>query len=191
MIRGAAQRIQFSLWVVGFLAIAYCAALGLYTRLQQAEGNWELDHRLKSNAASAGPVTARPAGGGLIGRLQIPRLQLSAIVFEGTDAAVLDCGIGHLTGSPLPGEPGNVVLAGHRDTFFRSLRNIRDGDVIRLITERGTRSYAVESIWVIDPSETSVFDSTPAATLTLITCYPFRYLGRAPQRFVVRCAARR
>lgn len=191
MIRGAAQRIQFSLWVVGFLALAYCAALGLYTRLQQAAGSWELDHRLKSNAAPAGAVTARPAGGGLIGRLEIPRLRLSAIVFEGTDAAVLDCGIGHLTGSPLPGEAGNVVLAGHRDTFFRSLRNIRDGDVIRLTTERGTRSYAVESIRVINPSETSVFDSTSAATLTLVTCYPFRYFGRAPQRFVVRCAARR
>jgi len=91
-----------------------------------------------------------------------------------------------MSGSPLPGERGNIVFAGHRDTFFRALRNVRNHDVITVTTPSGTHRYTVESTSVVDPDQTSVLEPTPASTLTLVTCYPFRFIGQAPQRFVVR-----
>jgi len=124
--------------------------------------------------------------GSAIGRLEIPRLGLSAVVLEGSDTGTLRLGVGRLASSSLPGEPGNVVLAAHRDTFFRPLRNIRAGDQISLRTPQGTFPYTVDWTKVVDPSDTGVLQPTPAPSLTLVTCYPFSYIGPAPQRFIVR-----
>jgi sortase A len=121
--------------------------------------------------------------------LWIPRVHLSAVVLHGSDAETLRRGPGHLEHTALPGETGNVVIAGHRDSFFRPLRNIRVGDDIFVDTSERRVHYRVSWLRVVNAHEISVLDSTDEATLTLITCYPFWVLGNAPDRFVVRAAA--
>src|SRR5579863_4600128 len=182
-----ARWIQRFLFAAGLVILGYCGAYWLNSRFQQLNGNRQLD-RILSNRRTPTAERARPAipEGGLVGRMEIPRLRLSAVVFQGTNDTVLDQGVGHLDGSALPGQPGNVVLAAHRDTFFRSLRDIHKGDVVRVTTPYGTRSYAVDSTTVVDPTQTSVMDPTPSPSLTLITCYPFYFVGHAPKRFIVR-----
>ena len=104
---------------------------------------------------------------------------------KGEDEATLARAVGHLQGTAFPWEPGNVGLAGHRDTFFRPLRHIREGDAIRMTTARGTFDYRVASTEIVDPSNVSVLAPTPHRSLTLVTCYPFFYVGPAPKRFIV------
>jgi sortase A len=121
-----------------------------------------------------------------VGRIEVPRLNLRAIIAEGTDARTLRRAVGHLAGTPLPGEAGNVVLAGHRDTFFRALKDIREDDVVRITTPRGRFEYVVEATAVVEPTRTDVLDATALPSVTLVTCYPFYLVGDAPDRFVVR-----
>lgn len=123
-----------------------------------------------------------------VGRLEIPRLGVAAIVSEGTDEGTLDRAVGLLPGSARPGEAGNMVLAGHRDTFFRPLRDIRVNDRIRFIDPDHTYEYRVQSLRVVSPEETSVLASNGVEELTLVTCYPFSYIGSAPERFIVKAA---
>jgi sortase A len=132
-------------------------------------------------------VTVGPAGRihAPIGRLEIPRIGLSAVVMEGDDDETLKVAVGHLPDTPLPWQEGNVALAGHRDTFFRSLRYVRTGNEIRLVTPRGTFRYRATRQVVVDPHDLSVLDHSPRVALTLITCYPFDFVGPAPRRFVV------
>jgi sortase A len=122
----------------------------------------------------------------LIGRLDIARVDVSGIVRTGDDDATLRSAIAHLPGTPRPGEPGNVAMAAHRDTFFRGLRNIEAGDIVRIVTAAGEYAYSVTDTLVVDPDAVWVLDATRTNTLTLITCYPFNYLGSAPRRFIVR-----
>jgi sortase A len=122
----------------------------------------------------------------LIGRLRIPRIQVAVMVREGADAGTLRRAVGHIPGTALPGKSGNVGLAGHRDTFFRSLRNIKKDDAIDLETESGTYRYLVESTRIVGPRDVSVLAAATRQTLTLVTCYPFYYVGSAPKRFIVR-----
>jgi len=131
-------------------------------------------------------VKVRPAAGSLVGRIEIPRLKFSAVIFEGIDDATLDRGVGHLAGTAIPGELGNLVLAGHRDTFFRPLKKIREGDEIDVTGPDGVSRYKVEFTQIVAPESTEVLRSTGGSTLTLITCYPFRFIGNAPDRFIVR-----
>src|SRR6202453_1747358 len=129
---------------------------------------------------------AEPAPAGLVGRIAIRRVGISAVVAEGSDEATLSRAVGHVPGTGLPGEPGNVGLAGHRDTFFRALRNIRAGDLIVLTTPRGEFQYSVVSMKVVKPKALDVLDPTSEEILTLVTCYPFYFVGSAPNRFIVR-----
>ena len=99
--------------------------------------------------------------------------------------------MGYIPGTALPGEAGNVGLAGHRDTFFRQLRDIRPDDEIRVATPDGIFSYRVERTLIVNPTDVWVLDPTSTATLTLVTCYPFTYIGSAPQRFIVRATLMR
>ncbi len=124
----------------------------------------------------------------MIAALSIPRVQLSAMVLHGSDALTLQRGPGHLEHTADPGDPGNVVIAGHRDSFFRPLRNIRLGDDIFLDTRDGQFHYQVTSLKVVGARDVSVLAPTPEEVLTLITCYPFWVFGHAPDRFVVRAA---
>jgi sortase A len=134
-----------------------------------------------------GPLLERHAlaEGDVVGELDVPRLGLHAIVLHGDSPAQLRHAVGHLAKSAWPGEGGNVILAGHRNTFFRPLRTIRVGDEIRFTTRAGRFEYRVQSIEVVEPTEIRVLQSSTSHDLTLLTCFPFRYVGPAPKRFVV------
>ena len=122
----------------------------------------------------------------LIGRLEIPRLRMKVMVREGADEGTLRKAVGHIPGTALPGTIGNVALAGHRDTFFRGLRDIRKDDSIDLTTDDGTYRYQVKSTKIVGPRDVGVLAASSGETLTLVTCYPFYYVGSAPKRFIVR-----
>ena len=118
--------------------------------------------------------------------LRIPKLRLEVPVLPGTDDRTLDRAVGHIEHTALPGTEGNAGIAGHRDGFFRGLKDIAAGDVIELETASGKETYHVERTWVVDPDTVSVLDPTPTRALTLVTCYPFYFVGAAPRRFIVR-----
>jgi sortase A len=122
----------------------------------------------------------------LLGRLVIPRLGFSAFVLKGEDESTLQRAVGFLPGTARPGEGGNTGLAAHRDTFFRPLERIQVDDRIRLEVPPHTYEYRVDSLRIVEPSEVSVLDFTGTEELTLVTCYPFRYIGPAPDRFIVK-----
>ena len=132
------------------------------------------------------PSERQPLPDSLIGRLRIPRLQLAVMVREGAGSGTLQRAVGHIPGTALPGRNGNMALAGHRDTFFRPLRNIRKDDTIDLETEGGTYRYQVQSTEIVSPRDVSVLKTSKDHVLTLVTCYPFYYVGSAPKRFIVR-----
>lgn len=117
--------------------------------------------------------------------LQIPKLRLRVPVFDGTDDDVLDRGVGWIAGTASPGGSGNVGLAGHRDGFFRGLKDIEQGDLLELQLPDGTVTYRVDQIEIVDPSEVRVLEPRNTDAITLVTCYPFYFVGSAPQRFIV------
>ena len=118
--------------------------------------------------------------------LRIPKIHLEVAVLPGTDDRTLDRAVGHIEDTAAPGTDGNSGLAGHRDGFFRGLKDIAPGDAIVLETLDATETYRVERTWIVNPEDVSVLDPTPTRSLTLVTCYPFYYVGSAPQRFIVR-----
>jgi len=118
--------------------------------------------------------------------LRIPKIDLEVAVLAGTTELVLNRGVGHITGTPLPGEPGNVGIAGHRDGYFRGLKDIAMGDVIQVDTLTGGSNYTITEIWIVEPPDVWVLEPTETPSLTLVTCYPFYFAGSAPQRFIVR-----
>ena len=137
------------------------------------------------------PEAKPPLPSSLIGRLEIPRLHLSVMVREGADNRTLRQAVGHIPGTALPSRLGNVGLAGHRDTFFRRLRGVRPGDTIVLTTLNGSYEYQVQSCEVVTPRDTRVLANSAEPALTLVTCYPFHYLGPAPERFIVHASRSR
>jgi sortase A len=145
--------------------------------------------RLVETALPAASEQAPAIPSAFVGRLEIPRLSFSELVAEGDDAGVLQAAIGHLPETALPWAPGNVVLAGHRDSVFRPLRDVRVGDELQLKTPHRAYRYLVSNLWIVDPEDVWVIAPTDKRSVTLLTCYPFTYLGRAPQRFVVRASA--
>jgi len=180
------QRLLFSVAVV---LLGYCGYVW-------AEG-WVFQHREEARFERLVHAGASPAGlpwlgqdgvgrDGLIGRIEVPRLEVSVMVIEGTDAAVLRHAAGHISGTALPGEPGNVGISAHRDTFFRPLRNIRANDEVTVTTLRGEYRYRVVSTKIVDPEDGGVLKAGRGETLTLVTCYPFYFVGAAPRRFIVR-----
>jgi sortase A len=175
--------------LAGISILAYCAYVLVETwqwQKQEARllsGQPEIaPTRLPAEA----PVPVVVPEGGLIGRVEIPRLDLSTIVLEGSQQSVLRHAAGHLIGTPLPGQTGNTAIAAHRDTLFRPLRRIRNGDLIRVTTLAGEFDYRVESTRIVNPEDVSVLASSGEEVLTLVTCYPFYYVGPAPKRFIVR-----
>jgi sortase A len=133
-----------------------------------------------------GEALVPPKPGDSVARLEIPRLNVSVMVLEGTSPAVLRVAAGHIQGTALPGTTGNVGIAAHRDTFFRPLLEIRRNDEI-VVTEPGgaTLRYRVDTLEIVGPEDVRVLQSTGRSELTLVTCYPFSYIGSAPKRFVV------
>src|SRR5258708_674495 len=180
-----ARGIEYGLWLVSALFLGICGWVWFDATRHQTEGDREIAERSPLTEAPRGGW--RPAYGSAVAKLEIPRLGLSTVIFEGTGEDVLLHGAGHLRGSALPGETGNVVVAGHRDTFFRPLRNLREGDSIDLDLGSGLRHYVVAETEIVNPETTEVLQANPRPMLTLVTCYPFYFVGSAPQRFIARC----
>jgi sortase A len=188
---------QYGLFAAAAATLLYCGFVLTDTWMFQNRERHHLERLLAERRAAngGGHPGASPAStnnpppaavDGLIGRIEIARLGLSAIVVEGTDRITLRRAVGHIAGTALPGRLGNVGLAAHRDTFFRPLRSIRRNDVITLTTLRGEYRYRVVSTKVVPPSEISVLNPSENEVLTLVTCYPFYFVGPAPTRFIVR-----
>jgi sortase A len=184
--------LALGLSALGWLISARIAA-GLDQRNWAREFEARLAARQSVNRAPPPVATGIPRAvgttgttNGIIGRLEAPRLGISVITREGTDASTLERAVGHIANTALPGEAGNSGFAGHRDTFFRRLRYARAGDRIVVTSVSGRHEYVVRDTRVVSPKDVSVLDPTPEPTLTLVTCYPFRYVGPAPERFIVR-----
>jgi len=191
----------------GLLALGYVGYALVDASLYQAYQTWRFEQALKSVKPAIGSVeqlqqpplpapveadrarveSAAPKGSSL-GQIEISSIGLTAMIEEGNDRRTLRRAVGHLPGTALPGQPGNVVIAGHRDTFFRPLRNIHTGDEIILKTLNGSYRYRVDLTEVVAPQDTDVLDNSNEAILTLVTCYPFYFVGPAPQRFIVRAS---
>lgn len=141
--------------------------------------------RSRSLVAVAYASREEAAESGVIGRIEIPRIGLSELVLEGVNGRALRRGVGHVGRTAFPGERGNVGLAGHRDSHFSPLKDVRKGDLIRIHTPDGVFSYRVSSIRIVEPDRGDLLDQTGKPRLTLVTCYPFHCVGPAPRRFVV------
>lgn len=199
--------LEIFLWAAAAAAVGVFVWATLDRTVFQAYEEWTLNRELqkaqprqpapKERAKKIPPEQPKPspppapprrvlAPGDRVGRINIPRLGIKAIILEGTSTRCLRRAVGHIEGTPFPGEGGNTGLAGHRDTFFRALRKIRDGDKIVLETLDGTFEYIVESMRIVKPQHVEVLGATAAPALTLVTCYPFNYIGSAPKRFIVR-----
>lgn len=179
--------------LIGLAAIAWCVYFWVDAHVDQIVQRRRFDAITLSKDPDPAPVVGRDvlgapklAIGSVLGQMEIPRIGISLMVLEGDSDPILRRAAGHLESTAIPGQPGNVAIAAHRDTFFRALRNIRDQDVITLSTLTGTYRYQVDSVEVVGPNDTEVLADSPQPTLTLITCYPFYYVGPAPKRFVVR-----
>jgi len=177
--------IQKALLTFGAAALLLGGGSVLYGTLAQKLDSWRFDRSPVS-------TTENELGEGeIIGRLEVPDLNFSVMVLEGVGDEVLAAGAGHVSGTPIPGtrQGGNVAIAGHRDTYFRGLQKIGPGQRIRFTTAAGTFEYAVTGTEVVQPSDTEVMESHGFSELTLITCYPFSFIGPAPERFVVHAKA--
>jgi sortase A len=196
---------EWFLVCVGVIALGWYTAARIGAAKDQASGARELERSIEAAAirsaargAGGGPQEAvgvvpashaRPAEGSLTGRIEVPRIRLSAIIREGVEDRTLDRAVGRVPETALPGERGNMALAAHRDTFFRPLQRIGIGDRIVVTTAHGRTEYVVRETRVVPPTEVSVLDPTDEWTLTLITCHPFNFVGPAPNRFIVRATA--
>lgn len=135
------------------------------------------------------PVVIPP--GTMLGELEVPRLHVNTLILEGDDDKTLRHGAGHIPGTALPDSSlGNIGIAAHRDSYFRPLRHIQEKDVIVIHTLAGSYRYLVQSVRIVDPGDVGVLaGGTDGRVLTLVTCYPFNFIGSAPKRFVVQAAA--
>jgi sortase A len=194
------------LLVLGIVGVGIYCESWLYRTAYQLYENWQFDHEKVEDVQ---PVPAKHVAlpavlpdpdrgaakspvdreGWVLGRISIPRLHLSAIVEEGVDEATLSRAVGHIPGTALPGEIGNMGIAGHRDTFFQKLKDLQPNDEIDFTTHSGRYHYTVESLTVVEPTDVSVLASKGGKILTIVTCFPFHYIGAAPRRFIVHAVA--
>jgi sortase A len=181
------ERLGWTVVVICLLTVGYAALEAHRVRLEAEEqlASWPVESA-RSPSRDTGDNGDLPDFAAPIAQLEIPRLDLSVVVAEGTTPDVLERSAGRLRDSALPGSDGNVVIVAHRDTFFRTLENLRRGDQIVLESAAGSESFVVEWTRVVDPTTLEVTDSTNYSALTLVTCVPSHWVGPAPRRLVVR-----
>lgn len=169
------------------IAILYVAVTVFYARFYQEAANNTLEQQMHAKEQDSVRLPRAVAKeGDLLGRIEIPRLGMKVAIFEGTTSQTLRLGVGHINGTASPGERGNIGIAGHRDTFFRALKGIRVSDEIQIQTATGLSLYAVDWVRIVSPGDIEVLDPSDKSSVTLVTCYPFHFIGAAPERFVVR-----
>ena len=177
-------------WIAHFLEYALLGVaigcFGVYAYESVEARRFQAEQTVAfERAASTHVAPSRVSAGGLVGMLDVPRLQLTTPVIEGDDDRTLQRAVGHLPDTPMPWENGNSAMAGHRDGLFRPLKDVKVGDEIRFRTTRDEFRYRVTSTAIVMPDDVSVLAPKSPASLTLITCYPFYYVGPAPKRFVI------
>lgn len=187
----ASRVVEWTLALVGVWALGYWTSVFLGTKIYQAAKASEFSRTLRAKASEATPPASEVkaqslAEGSAIGRLAILRLGLSTVVVEGAGEPDLELAVGHIPCTAMPGEAGNAGIAGHRDTFFRPLRFIRKNDAISVTTSSGEYRYRVVSTEIVKPEDVRGLYPTKTEMLTLVTCYPFYFVGPAPRRFIVR-----
>ena len=180
-----AVRQWLSVWLDWLLLGIGLGCLGVfaYETVEARRFQAERAAEFAEKAMAYAPVTVR--SGGLVGMLDVPRLKLTTPVIEGDDDTTLKRAVGHLPDTPLPWQDGNSALAGHRDGLFRPLKDIKIGDEIRFRTSREELRYRVTATSIVKPDDVSVLEKRKKPSLTLITCYPFYYVGNAPKRFII------
>src|SRR5262245_48619014 len=183
--------VAYLLVIAGGAALGWCLAVLADAYLAQRFAREQLESTpppasMSRRSPLSPPSGATPDAGTPLAELSIPRIGLSLVVLQGSDEQTLRKGLGHIEDTSLPGESGNVAIAGHRDSFFRPLRNIQVGDDIMLDIPGRRVHYRVSAYRVVGSTEVSVIAPTTDAVLTLVTCYPFWFVGSAPDRFVVR-----
>ena len=195
---------ELLLWIVAAASIAYCSVAYAGAAIHQHRQKALLNASRMENGLS--PTTAVASGGaavpsltssaasdtlgyGVLGTLEIPRLDISSIVEEGVDSSTLWEAVGHIPDTALPGHSGNAVLASHRDTYFRGLADVQIGDLIVFKSPTANFRYRVASTRLVDANATDALPDSTAPVLSLVTCYPFHYIGPAPQRFIVTARA--
>jgi sortase A len=182
--------LERTLLVAGLIGLNVWVWSNFRTAVSQRQALRELQGRMEKRDTAPAPSPAKPSPkpvtGDLLGSLEVPRLHLQAAVREGDNAGTLSIALGHIPGTAFPGEKGNVGVAGHRDALFRGLKNIEKNDVIRFQTLEGTYLYQVESTAIVKPDRVDVLNPGKEPEITLVTCYPFNYVGSAPQRFIVK-----
>lgn len=220
--RSSLTQLRTLLLIVGVCALAYYGYAVSNQYVYQAYENWAFDQQIAGRRVAFAdyvrertpfgflvgaraqqqtppqPVPAAPSQGALLGRVEIGRLNLSAIVREGVDAKTLSVAVGHVPSTALPGQSGNFAIAAHRDTLFRALKDIRKNDLITFQSPQGSYTYQVAATEIVKPTEVRVLQPNgggliaaspdpkhPEKLLTMITCYPFYYVGSAPKRFIV------
>jgi sortase A len=172
--------------LTGVLALAYVALTLFNARLFQNGASRALDGQIQAEQQHPVALTRKAIKeGDMLGRIEIPRIKMSVMVLQGTKSKTLRLGVGHIDGTALPGESGNIGIAGHRDTFFRSLKDVHRDDEILLQTASGISKFEVDWIQITAPGDGGIVSLTTEPGLTLVTCYPFHYIGAAPERFVV------
>jgi sortase A len=177
------QRLFF---LTGILALTYVAFTLLDARLYQVSAKRSLEGQTQvENGHNESRLALAVKKGDVLGRMDIPRLGMSIAILQGASSRMLRLGAGHIEGTSLPGEAGNSGIAGHRDTFFRELKDVRSNDQIELQTATGLLHYQVDWVKVVASDDISVLTPSSEAALTLVTCYPFYFVGPAPNRFVV------
>jgi sortase A len=180
-----------ALIVIGLACLIFYSVVTVHTWRFQRAAKARVEEMVTLDRPPAvrehAPTTAKPLKAGeIIGRVDIPRLNLSAAIAEGDDEKTLKSAVGHLPDTPLPWDRrGNVALAAHRDGLFRPLEKIRLEDDVRVVTEHGQYRYRVKKTHIVDPGDVWVIAPTDTPTITLITCYPFSFVGNAPRRFIV------
>jgi sortase A len=182
--------LERALLAIGVVCLGWYGYVSLeaasFQRAQAAAFARMAEKPISAETMPAAPHAVRAPDDALIGMLEVPRLRLSTPVMLGDDDRTLEIAAGHLPDTPRPWEPGNSAIAGHRDGLFRPLKDIRAGDDVVMRTSRGDFNYRVRDIRIVRPDDLSVLAQSATSTLTLITCYPFNFIGNAPQRFIVR-----
>jgi sortase A len=203
------RRFERLAWVAGILLVAFWAAATIHSRLGSRRDLERFAEIRRAPTVAVRTLPGEPSGppdyslwskerikayeesrrlkaSDPLGVLRIPKIGLEVAVLEGTDDFTLNRAVGHIEDTAKPGERGNVGIAGHRDGFFRGLKDVAKGDTMELETEAGRQSYRVHDIWIVKPEDIQVLDPTPEAAITLVACYPFYFVGHAPQRYIVR-----
>lgn len=187
LLAAAVGMIGFGTWLAGTNALKFLTGYTIVNKAssESAPVKQEEAPPVEKRETKTVIYEDRPEEGEMIGDLVIPKLDARLPIYHGTDEDELEKGVGHYAGSVLPGEKDNSVLSGHRDTVFRRLGEVGKGDILIVTSSKGEFTYKIRKVRIVDADDRTVIVPRSRATLTVTTCYPFRYIGDAPERYIL------